>query len=250
MAFHCSGSDRSQWQHLADRFSTCYRVMRPNLSGPEVVTAGWSMTTLSLAEEAKPFIEELRQKGAPAHLVGHSYGGAVALHIAQRHPELVASLCVYEPTLFSLLRSSTEADAALFQEIRVLAHAIQVAVDEGCAEFAAQAFTDFWGGLGAWQALRRDRREKVANWVPKCPLDFGALLFEPTVPFRCLDMPVTLIVGSHTHKQTKRIAEILASLIPHAMMVTLDGAGHLGPFTLRDKVENLVEGHLEFADQA
>ena len=34
-------------------------------------------------------------KIAPAHLVGHSYGGAITYHLALRHPELVPRL--YSP---------------------------------------------------------------------------------------------------------------------------------------------------------
>ncbi len=37
-----------------------------------------------------------------AHVVGHSYGGVVALYIAARHPELVRSLILIEPSAFWL----------------------------------------------------------------------------------------------------------------------------------------------------
>jgi pimeloyl-ACP methyl ester carboxylesterase len=47
-------------------------------------------------------------KLAPVHLVGHSYGGAVAAFLAAKHPELVRSLVLGEPTLFSLLTQKAE----------------------------------------------------------------------------------------------------------------------------------------------
>lgn len=40
--------------------------------------------------------------GAGAHLVGHSYGGVVALLAAARRPEAVRSLAVIEPPAFAL----------------------------------------------------------------------------------------------------------------------------------------------------
>ena len=39
----------------------------------------------------------------PFHIVGHSFGGCVALSLALRYPEQVRSVTVYEPVLFSLL---------------------------------------------------------------------------------------------------------------------------------------------------
>ncbi len=202
------------------------------------------MTSYALAEEAKPLIARLRRQSGPAHLVGHSYGGAVALHIARNHPELVASLCLYEPTMFSLLNRSVPEDLAMFEEIRILANSISDAISEGCPGFAAQVFTDFWGGQGAWQELRRDRRAALTDWISKCPLDFGALLFEPTTALQRLKQPTTLIVGSQTHRQTKRIGELLVAEIPAARLVEVTGAGHLGPFTFRNAVAELVAGHL------
>jgi pimeloyl-ACP methyl ester carboxylesterase len=45
-----------------------------------------------------------------AHLVGHSYGGVVALFTAARRPELVRSLTVIEPPAFGVARGVPAAD--------------------------------------------------------------------------------------------------------------------------------------------
>ena len=49
--------------------------------------------------------------GEGAHLVGHSYGGVVALLAAARRPEAVWSLTVIEPPAFALARGVPEVDA-------------------------------------------------------------------------------------------------------------------------------------------
>ena len=41
--------------------------------------------------------------GGRVHLVGHSYGGAIALHVARDRPDLVASVAVYEPVVLRAL---------------------------------------------------------------------------------------------------------------------------------------------------
>ena len=55
-------------------------------------------------------IADLLDREARAHLVGHSYGGVVALLAAARRPAAVRSLCVIEPPAFALVRGRPEAE--------------------------------------------------------------------------------------------------------------------------------------------
>jgi pimeloyl-ACP methyl ester carboxylesterase len=57
------------------------------------------------AAELAPLLDE------GAHLVGHSYGGVIALLMAAQRPERVRSLAVSEPPAFALARGSPEVDA-------------------------------------------------------------------------------------------------------------------------------------------
>ena len=61
---------------------------------------------LTLADEAALVAPLLAEAGG-AHLVGHSYGGAVALKVATMHPGQVRSLVAYEPVLFRWLIDDT-----------------------------------------------------------------------------------------------------------------------------------------------
>ena len=56
------------------------------------------------ADELAPLL------GDGAHLVGHSYGGVIALLIAARHPDAVRSLAVSEPPAFALARGNPDVD--------------------------------------------------------------------------------------------------------------------------------------------
>lgn len=244
MALHCSGSNGRQWAHLATYFDGDTILFAPDLAGPETVAAGWSMQSYSLANEARPLIETLLSAPCPVHLVGHSYGAALALHIARHYPEHVASLCLYEPTSFSLLARSDGRDLRLYRDIETLAASLADELDGGHAAFVAEAFTDFWGGLGAWLALRLERREELITWAPKVALDFGALLYEPQGPDLPLSLPVTLLSGAQTRDHAKRVVALLADEIPQANLVELAGAGHLGPFTFRDKVAGIIRDHV------
>ena len=249
VALHCSGANGNQWAHLATHFARHFDrdtdFIAPNLAGPEAAAAGWTMQSYSLAEESRPLLDHILGAPRPVHLVGHSYGGALALHIARRYPKHVASLCLYEPTSFSLLARSDADDLRLYREVETLAASFDGELAEGHAAFVAEVFTDFWGGLGAWLALRPDRRKELMDWVPKAALDYGALLYEPQGAKLPDWLPMTLLSGAQTTAHAKRIVALLADENPQADLVELEGAGHLGPFTFRDKVADIIKQHIE-----
>ncbi len=74
-----------------DALAARFHVVAPDLRGhghtPDV---DGPFTYESLAQDAVEFIEAVVD--GPAHLVGHSIGGGVALHVALRRPDLVLGL--------------------------------------------------------------------------------------------------------------------------------------------------------------
>jgi len=63
------------------------------------------------AADLTAFISEL--KAGPVHLVGMSYGGLVAAMVAIKDPQLVRTLTLAEPGIFSLLADTPEGKQAL-----------------------------------------------------------------------------------------------------------------------------------------
>ena len=104
------------------------------------------------------------------HLVGPSYGGGVALHVALARPARIASLSLYEPSAFHLLKIMGDRGAVAFAEIADITHVTAQAVISGDYAGAAAAFVDYWGGVGAWAALRPTVQGALTRWAPKAPL--------------------------------------------------------------------------------
>src|SRR5206468_10154155 len=97
----------------------------------------------------------LDELGAPAHVVGHSYGGLLALQLALRRPALVRSLALFEPVAFGILDEPADDEAR-----RTLAR-IELVYDARAAEADEawlRAFVDWWSGAGAWDALAAEAR--------------------------------------------------------------------------------------------
>jgi pimeloyl-ACP methyl ester carboxylesterase len=85
---------------LAERFEIVAPNRRGFPPGPEVERVDF--------EDEAVWLEEFLEPGT--HLVGHSYGGVIALLAAARRPELVRSLTVIEPPAFGVARGVPAVD--------------------------------------------------------------------------------------------------------------------------------------------
>src|SRR5262245_50224508 len=99
---HGTAASPRQWHELISHLPCAFEIFTLDLPDYEahVVRAAQR----SLSQEAQILIHRLRGLGQPFHLVGHSYGGALALRIAMQWPGLVRSLTMFEPVMFHLLR--------------------------------------------------------------------------------------------------------------------------------------------------
>lgn len=84
----------SHWDRLRHLLSKYHRVVVPNLTH---LTLGAERLTFSRqVDELKIFIQSLKVSG-PIHLVGLSYGGALAWALAMRYPNLVTRVVLINP---------------------------------------------------------------------------------------------------------------------------------------------------------
>jgi pimeloyl-ACP methyl ester carboxylesterase len=102
VCLHSSTGSSAQWRGLTQTLAERWQLLGPDLHGHGrspawPADAGDTLHTDAAAVSA-------RAGPGRMHLVGHSYGAAVALQMALRHPQLVASLTLYEPVLFGMLR--------------------------------------------------------------------------------------------------------------------------------------------------
>ena len=238
---HCSGSSSAQWRALARRLEADYHVVAPDLIGYGSAPQ-WNGGEFSLAREADAVRSVLGRLGEPAHLVGHSYGGAVALHIARTRPELLRSLTLVEPSAFHLLRGGDAVDAAALREIAGVAAEARAALAIGDYSGGFGRFVDYWSGPGSWSAMPGDKRATFAPQLAKVVLDFHALLREPAAleDICDIDLPTLLVQGGCTQLPSRCVCARLRMALPDANFRVVQGAGHMAPITHRDQVNALI----------
>ena len=179
--------------------------------------------------------------GAPLCLVGHSYGGAVALKAALTRPERVSAVAVYEPTLFAVLEQE-QADHPDGAGIRATVEAAGAALDAGDRSAAAEHFIDYWMGAGAWRRTPPERQPPIAASMVNVRGWGTALLGEPTplAAFRALDRPVLYMVGARSPVSSRSVARLLTAALPNVQVVEFPELGHMGPVTHPDVVNAAV----------
>jgi pimeloyl-ACP methyl ester carboxylesterase len=246
IALHCSGAGASQWCHLSEALGGRYEVMAPEHYGSEATGPWTGEHAFALADESAKAIALIDESNDKVHLVGHSYGGGVALNIALARPHRVASMALYEPSAFHLLRQLGEAGQAAFAEIASVARHVCQGVVTGDHLGAVAGFVDYWSGPGAWKALRPQVQSALVRWIPKGPLDFHALIEEqtPAKAYQAMTFPVLLLRGEHAPTPTRVIAEGLSVLMPASRLVVVDGAGHMGPLTHAPEVSAQIVRHI------
>jgi pimeloyl-ACP methyl ester carboxylesterase len=250
IALHCSGASAAQWRELGAILGAGYELTAPEHYGGNV-TGHWpGEHVFALADEAQRTIDLIDQSGSRIHLVGHSYGGGVALHVALRRPHAIASLTLYEPSAFHVLKKVGADGIGPFAEIKAVTQETGARVLRGDYRGAAAYFIDYWGGDGAWSALLPHQQRALVRWAPKAPLDFGALIEEPSNPeeYSNLHIPVLIMHGEHALKPSRTIAEALRGLLPRAELEVIAGAGHMGPFTHGAQVNAMIASHITDAN--
>jgi pimeloyl-ACP methyl ester carboxylesterase len=199
----------------------------------------------SLSAEADA-IREACPDGEPFHLVGHSYGGAVALSFALRHPERLRSLTLIEPSCFHILKAAEGSDAHLLDEIRAVAEAVNRGAISGDYCRGMEIFIDYWGGAGSWRNLPDDKKAQFAHLAVQVAHHFWSLIEETASLEACasIDVPTLILCGTLSPAPSRAITRLLAETLPRARHRTVPGAGHMSPITRPDDVNLLIREHL------
>jgi pimeloyl-ACP methyl ester carboxylesterase len=243
---HSSASSSGQWRALITRLSSQFHVLADDLYGYGESPSWPADRPLSLADEVALLEPVFRAAGEPFHLVGHSYGGAVALRAAMANPRRLRSLVLIEPVLFALLTAQDPHQPACHEIIGVR-NDTTAAVDRGDVLAAAERFVNYWMGPTAWSLIPDRQRTGIANAMPKVKAEWHAVFAEPTPlsAFAQLDVPTLYLVGSDSPSSSRKVADLLIGVLPRVLTVEIDGVGHMGPITHPDIINATIETYLQ-----
>lgn len=220
-SYSTSAAWRGIWEHMpAD-----YRFAATSLCGYGKTAETRNDTDLAMTHEVDVIAEAARRLGGNVHLVGHSFGGTIALASAISGAAHVLSIATFEANPLWLANQCGHGD--LFQETRALADDFLEALDNGDPD-AAKLIIDFWGGAGAFDAFPDPVRDFCRATAPSNALDWKtAFDFQPQpADYAAITAPVLLVEGGLANPMMQATTRILSETLPDSRTATVDGAGH------------------------
>ena len=240
LLLHSGGFTSRQWRKLGEMLAPEFRVVAPDLLGYGP-NGPWP--------EGEPFhfrqdLEFLLTKiDEPVHVVGHSYGGFLALQLALARPELVRSIAAFEPVAFGILDEVEDADA------RAGLSGVERTWKpdaSGADESWLAAFVDWWNGPGAWTRLPEETRAAFRSVGWKVFQEVMTLAADRTdqARYATIAVPTLVLGGANSPLTERRVVEKLGASLPRAEARLFEGMGHMGPITHAALVNPAIASHV------
>jgi len=165
--------------------------------------------------------DHLVELGGRAVYVGYSMGGRVALHAALSHPAAVERLVLIGAT--AGIDDANERAARRAADERLADHVERVGVGQFVDEWLANPL---FSGLTSETAQRDDRVQNTAEGLAASLRLSGTGAQMPLWDrLGTLTVPVLVLAGADDPK-FRALGERLATAIPNADLVVVEGAGH------------------------
>jgi pimeloyl-ACP methyl ester carboxylesterase len=166
---HGALGDLRAWGPLFDALAAKNRVVAYSMRGhfPSSWDAdGPDYTAEQHGHDLMAVLKAL--KVGRVHLVGYGFGGRVAAGVAAYRSDMVRSLVVLEPALYSLLGDGPE-DAAARQLIATATTGVAQAFARRDMTSACRAYVDATSGAGTYEALDAAERARLEDNVSRVP---------------------------------------------------------------------------------
>lgn len=223
---HGSYATSSTWKKMVGQLAETHLCIAIDLPGhggspgPDDFSDPTVETELSFVEK---IVTELTDE--PIHLVGHSYGGVVALALALDGRLPVVEMTLFEPVAVSALGSTDAIQpmASLHTFLLKYRESVRQNTPHACGQVI-----DFWCGEGAFAQLPgfiKDSMEpmtanNIRHWDLCVSIDSSSAILQ-----KCL-IPTRIVYGTDSHPLAHAIAEKLHSQMSQSKTYIIEGASH------------------------
>jgi pimeloyl-ACP methyl ester carboxylesterase len=243
---HSSVAGARQWRQLVSDLEDRFHLIAVNLFGYGR-TPAWSGRSTQKLEDQARLVEAIAPKGdRKFSLIGHSFGGSVAMKAAAKLGACVDKLILLEPNPFYLLEQHGRHEA--FGESVGLRDCVK---NNGKADrwpIAAERFANYWGGDGTWAAMPDERRATFVEAMKPNFHEWDAVMNEATTLREWADrLPENTVVVSarETVRPIREIVELMQEHCPAWRYEQIPEGGHMAPLTHPDIVNPLLASILE-----
>jgi pimeloyl-ACP methyl ester carboxylesterase len=224
---HGAVSDFRTWLEQFNALANDYRVISYSRRGHYPNDAETDDSEYTRDAHAADLIEFLKTlKLEKTHLIGHSYGAAVALLAAVRQPALVGSLVLAEPGPFPALLDE-DADWLLAAQRAGFERVMRLA-QNGEQEAAVREFLHTVIGIDAYCLLPAERRavvlENAGTLLPMLRRYYDSALTAEQL--KNLKVPALFITGEISPVIARLTCKTIDRYLPNSKIAVLKCASH------------------------
>jgi pimeloyl-ACP methyl ester carboxylesterase len=161
----------------------------------------------------------------PIHLVGHSFGGVIALAQALKGNLPISQVSLFEPVAVWVLNIVDDKPMTSRLNQFLTGYRDDVAAGK---PYACGQVLDFWGGEGSFDPLpdfiKQGMEPLVANNIRHW--DLGVGIDSQLSDLRACTVPTRLISGSESNPVAGAICDHLNTLMPVSKRYVIEGASH------------------------
>lgn len=246
LLIHCSLGHAGGWARMVAGLDDVITAIAYDLPG-HGRSADWDGISDIQAVSTAMAVDLLERDGqGPADIIGHSFGGTVALRLAVERPDLVRSLALFEPVFFAVA-AADRPDLDPGNDPHMVRY--RAALAAGDRMGAARAFTAVWGDGRGWDSLPPAQQQAMATRIhlieagaPAIYGDVAGMLSGGKLAR--ITCPLLLMRGADSPLAIAAINDGLARRIPQARQVVVPGAGHMAPITHPAAVAGIVREFL------
>lgn len=187
----------------------------------------------------------------PVHLVTWSYSGGIGTYASLKRPDLFRSLIHYEPSARALLAGlpgSATARTEMFKNFGPAIAAVKAEQLEDAALRFIEAVFKMPEGDAAkepepWPSYWRQNGRTIPPFLAMA--SGGPITCEE---LGAMKVPTLVVLGKETYTRYAMMAENLAACQANAMLVTLPGANHDGPYRKPQEFTALIKNFLAIVE--
>jgi pimeloyl-ACP methyl ester carboxylesterase len=238
-----SCSTGAAWRPVMSIWNQQLHCVTTSLLGYGQTVETRSQVDRSILHETDMLESVIRRTGKPVHLVGHSFGGLVALAVALRNRVQLSSLVVIEPPAVGLLLERGELKH--YEAFRRMTSAYFAAYQSGDVA-AIEGMIDFYGGVGTFAAWPDRVRAYAVDTTSVNILDWASAYgFElSAASLAAIQVPALVLWGEASDPAMQRIGALLVESINHGTSAMVDGAAHFMIATHATEVACFIAEHV------
>ena len=223
---HGSFATTSTWKKIVDHMAKdhhCISIKLPGHGGAPAPTDIDSPTIDTELQVVEQVVNTLTDR--PIHMVGHSYGGVVALAQALKGNLQIQNMTLYEPVaawLFSIAR-----DEDMLQTISNFSKKYRLAAEKN-EDNVSRYVIDFWAGEGTFEQLPAFIKDSMKTMVTNNlrHWDICDNIVHTRKDLENCDIPTRLVCGSGSNIVAHELVKQLDQLMPVTKSYVIDGASH------------------------